>query len=132
MYRLSGQSQALTVKKGPVIQKRSYDWISHTVGCISTVNHLPVKPPGQVHIYPSSTSVQIPPFSHGSLAHSSMFTSQEVPKNPGRHAQSYPPTLSVHVAPFRQGALAHSSVSISQFGPETKWVFNEYVSSLFN
>lgn len=62
-------------------------------------------------------SLQVAPFLHGWLRHSSMFFSHRVPKNPGGHLHKNPPTWSSQTALFKHGLGWHSLTSVSQCGP---------------
>ena len=65
-------------------------------------------------------SVQLPPFRHGWLAHSSRSVSHLLPLKPAAHAQWYTPTAtselvveSEQLPPFRHGLLLHSLISLT-------------------
>lgn len=62
-------------------------------------------------------SVQVPLFSHGLGAHSSMLVVQVVPLKPAAHAQVNPFVPSVHVPPFAHGFGAQSSTLVAHVAP---------------
>lgn len=66
-------------------------------------------------------SLQVAPFLHGSLRHSSMFFSHRVPQNPGGHLQKNLPTWSSQTALFKHGLDWHSLTSVSQCRPGDGW-----------
>src|SRR5690242_12513760 len=58
--------------------------------------------PLQLHWKPSRPSVQVPPFEHGWLTHSSMLLWQEEPERPGGQRQPKLPRPSTQVPPLAQ------------------------------
>src|SRR6185295_2045700 len=76
----------------------------------------PVNPGWQAHWYWFTWSMQMPPLTQGSDAHSSISCSQMSPVHPGEQAHWYPFTWSMHW-PLEQGLDSHSSISFSQLSP---------------
>ena len=70
-----------------------------------------VYPAAHTHENASSRSMQLPPFSHGDDAHSSMSVAQVKPLYPAAQSHEKDPTSSMHVAPLEQGEDRQSSKS---------------------